>query len=561
MDPRLPAPRSSKAIGLLVAVAVVLVVFTGVSTVLTFQSTGSVISSLDWARHSEEVILALQAFSSRLDRVDSYSRLTQSSADPDYARGLLTASVQAVDRAKQVEDLVHDNPDQEARAKLLVKQAEDLRSAVESARTGAGVPFNLILDCRETATHLNDAENQLLSDRRTLSNQAQDRIVLIRFGYAAGFMTVLAIPFFFLFRDALRRHRFELQMHETNLELARTVSTMERNAHESRLIASAREELQLCMSVGDIYRCAARFFPKLLPETSGALCIINNSWQNVEIASAWNTPSDLLTGFSLDSCCSLRSGGRLRWRRPGYSEVHCGHFQYGAPDNYLCMQLSAYGETLGILYVECHSAAIAEAVEDRLAPLQDLADLVSLSAASLNLRTRLESQSIRDGLTNLFNRHFMEIALERELRRAARHQKDVAVMMLDVDHFKIFNDTYGHDAGDMVLREVADCLTANTRSEDVVCRYGGEEFVAILPDISAENAVERANLLRRRIHEIVLRHRGNPLRQITISVGIAMFPRDADTMEVLLRTADRALYEAKATGRDRVVTSESLAAI
>lgn len=561
MDRDIPAPRTSRAIALLVAVAVVLVVFTGVSTVLTFQSTGSVIFNLDWARHSEEVILALQQFNSRLDRIDSYSRLTQTSPDPDFSRGLQTASAQLIDRARQIEDLVRDNPDQEARAVVLMKSALDIRKVAQSAAPGNGVPFNLILNCREAATHLNDAESQILSDRRAASTQAQSRIVLIRFGYAAGFMTVLAIPFFFLFRDALRRGHFELQLRETNLQLARTVSTLERNAGESRLIATAREELQLCTSVADIYRCAARFFPRLLPETSGALCIINNSWQNVEIAASWNTTTELLTGFTLDSCCSLRSGGRLRWRRPGYSEVHCGHFQQTAPENYLCMQLSAYGETLGILYVECPSTAVADSVEDRLVPLQDMADLVSLSAASLNLRTRLENQSIRDGLTNLFNRHFMEIALDRELRRATRHQKEVAVMMLDVDHFKVFNDTYGHDAGDMVLREAAECLSANTRSEDIVCRYGGEEFVVILPDISVEHAIERANLLRRRVHEIVLRHRGTPLRQITISVGIAMFPRDADSMEVLLRNADRALYEAKAAGRDRVVASQTLAAI
>jgi diguanylate cyclase (GGDEF)-like protein len=152
----------------------------------------------------------------------------------------------------------------------------------------------------------------------------------------------------------------------------------------------------------------------------------------------------------------------------------------------------------------------------------------------------------------------MEIALDREIRRAERHQKQVAVLMLDVDHFKQFNDTYGHEAGDTVLREVADTLRQSVPAEGVVCRFGGEEFVAILPELSMDAGLALAELLRQRVSEIRVRSRGESLREITISIGVAVYPQNAESLEELLRVADRALYEAKHQGRNRVIAAESI---
>jgi diguanylate cyclase (GGDEF)-like protein len=197
-------------------------------------------------------------------------------------------------------------------------------------------------------------------------------------------------------------------------------------------------------------------------------------------------------------------------------------------------------------------------VDANSGPLQELIELASISIAGLNLRARLEHQSIRDGLTGLFNRHFMEIALDRELRRAARHNKPVAIMMLDIDHFKQFNDTYGHEAGDTVLRELGDALLQAVRNEDILCRFGGEEFVAIFPELSLAAAMERAEYLRRMVSEIRVRSRGESLREITLSIGVAVYPQHAETLEEIMRAADRALYEAKHLGRNRVVPAESV---
>jgi len=151
----------------------------------------------------------------------------------------------------------------------------------------------------------------------------------------------------------------------------------------------------------------------------------------------------------------------------------------------------------------------------------------------------------------------MELALDRELRRAISQNKPLAIMMLDLDHFKQFNDTYGHEAGDAVLRELGEALLQSVRDEDIVCRYGGEEFIAILPEVSLETAMDRAEAIRCVVSEMRIRNRGEILRETTISIGVAVYPRHGDTLEEIMRAADRALYEAKHLGRNRVVTAES----
>ena len=166
---------------------------------------------------------------------------------------------------------------------------------------------------------------------------------------------------------------------------------------------------------------------------------------------------------------------------------------------------------------------------------------------------KLEGQSIRDGLTGLFNRNFMEIALERELHRAVRKGMPLAVLMLDVDHFKQLNDTMGHEAGDVVLREVAECYRRALRDEDVICRYGGEEFVVIMPDATEAIALERAERVRTAVSEIRMHFRGELIRSVTVSVGVAMFPEAGRDGSELLRLADGALYRAKNSGRNQVM--------
>jgi len=181
------------------------------------------------------------------------------------------------------------------------------------------------------------------------------------------------------------------------------------------------------------------------------------------------------------------------------------------------------------------------------------AELAQRNREAALLREKLQEQAMRDKLTGLYNRHYVEEWFGQELRRAQRHGRPIAAIMLDIDHFKRFNDTFGHEAGDLVLRELAGVLGRSTRGSDIASRYGGEEFLVLLPECAFDAARSKAEQLREEIARLELRYDDQPLGPVTVSLGVAAFPDHAKESEELLRCADDALYLAKQTGRNRVV--------
>ncbi len=175
-----------------------------------------------------------------------------------------------------------------------------------------------------------------------------------------------------------------------------------------------------------------------------------------------------------------------------------------------------------------------------------------MALANMKLKEILQSLSVRDGLTGLFNRRYMEETLEREFAQADRNGKSVGIVMLDVDHFKKFNDTYGHEAGDLILIEMANLLSSHIRKFDVVCRYGGEEFLIIFPNTTISKTLERAEMIRHEIEDLKLSYNGHILH-ITVSLGTANYPDNGMTPDEVVKMADDALYRAKAEGRNRTV--------
>jgi len=224
----------------------------------------------------------------------------------------------------------------------------------------------------------------------------------------------------------------------------------------------------------------------------------------------------------------------------------------------------ARGDTLGILHVQYDRSASAGGTEafetlqqsqKRLA--MAVAGQVGLSLGSLRMWETLRDQSIRDPLTGLFNRRFLQESLEREWQRAKRKNLPLSVVILDLDRFKRFNDVFGHDAGDAILRSMAELFRKHYRREDVVCRYGGEEFAIILPESSARDAAKRSEELRLAAKKLQVLHKGKPLDAVTLSIGVAAYPEHASTVEELLRIADACLYKSKSAGRNRVTTASS----
>jgi diguanylate cyclase (GGDEF)-like protein len=226
----------------------------------------------------------------------------------------------------------------------------------------------------------------------------------------------------------------------------------------------------------------------------------------------------------------------------------------------LCIPLAAQGETLGIVCL------VAEASEFLNAPVPtsesnvqlavSMAEQAALSFANVNLRERLHAQAICDPLTGLFNRRYLDEYLEREVSNAGRRNRPLGIIMLDVDRFKKFNDLFGHDAGDTVLKELGDYLMKFIRRGDLACRYGGEEFTLILPESSLEDTRRRAEELRTSIQQLSIKHREIMLEKVTLSIGLAAFPEHGTTPSELLGAADGALLRAKGEGRDRVLVGQ-----
>lgn len=197
----------------------------------------------------------------------------------------------------------------------------------------------------------------------------------------------------------------------------------------------------------------------------------------------------------------------------------------------------------------------SSAVSALVVACSDSATALALSLANLKLRETLRTQAIRDELTGLYNRRYMEETLTRELARAVRTGSPLSLIMFDVDHFKTYNDTYGHAGGDALLRALGAAATASFRKSDVVCRYGGEEFVVVMPDAAIDGALARAEVLRLAVKQLAVHLHGKSLGAVTISSGVAAFPADAQDAHTLHAAADEALYSSKRNGRDRVTAA------
>ncbi|TAN52690.1 MAG: GGDEF domain-containing protein, partial [Betaproteobacteria bacterium] len=214
-------------------------------------------------------------------------------------------------------------------------------------------------------------------------------------------------------------------------------------------------------------------------------------------------------------------------------------------------------ETLGILHLLDSAATSDTAAAERTAEkgklAKILADNIGLGIANLKLRESMRNLSIRDPLTGLFNRRYMEEALALELHRSKRNAAQLAVIMIDIDHFKRFNDNFGHDGGDAVLRSLGNFLKNQVRGSDIACRYGGEEFILILSPSTAEGARLRAEKIRADAEQLSVNHAGRDLGAITLSLGVAVFPDHASEAAATVKAADVALYQAKSGGRNRVV--------
>jgi diguanylate cyclase (GGDEF)-like protein/PAS domain S-box-containing protein len=361
-------------------------------------------------------------------------------------------------------------------------------------------------------------------------------------------------------RDITERKKVEGELQKVNEHLSSYVTELEQRNRETELFSEMVSLLQACVTIEEVHSVTGRLARELFAHDSGAMYLLNPARKLLEPVAIWGDGKTSDQGISARECWSLRLGKMylVDSCTPG---MLCSHVKLPLQTASLCIPLMAQGETLGLLHLlfsPTWFSTSGDARERQKRHKQQLAiavaENIALSLANFKLRDTLYIQSIHDYLTGLFNRRYMAELLEKELHRMARKKQSAGIIIIDVDRFKSFNDRYGHEAGDMVLREFSLFLRKNIREEDFACRYGGDEFVIILPETSLENARQRAEQLRQGVKKLDIQFRGDVLDRVTLSLGVAVYPHHGLTAEMLLRTADAALYRAKAEGRDRVVT-------
>lgn len=348
--------------------------------------------------------------------------------------------------------------------------------------------------------------------------------------------------------DISDRKAAEAKMLSINYQLSRTVNALEKRDRELTILNRMNDLLLASQRQAEIYQVIRLTSISLFPGLAGALAILHSETRLLKTVVTWGPGSPIQPEFHIDDCWGMRQG------RP-HEATHveegllCGHLTKFPRQGSFCLPLVVQGKTLGLLWSEFPQGEDREGMRSLLI---SLGDAIKLALSNLELREALHEQAIRDPLTKLFNRRYFTEIISREMARAERSQKSLSVAIIDLDHFKSLNDRFGHDAGDRVLVEMGRLLRERVRESDVAFRFGGEEFLLMLPETDIPGALQCLDNLRESLKEMRIHHEGQAIGTVTLSAGIAEYPVHGATHEDLVRAADRALYAAKDSGRDNI---------
>lgn len=546
--------------GLLLAAALLLSV-----GIFVIRGARQFVSSSTWVEHTHELITALEHVYATVKDVEADQRGYLLTGRTELEQEFLFNLPAARAAAAGVARLVADNPEQAARAAQLEQLVEKrLKASLETyttyknagfeqARTtvAAGAGIDLMNRIRELHKTMIAHERDLLARRVAL---AQTNARVLEFSAAIGLgvgLVLFGLVARRLLSEVRERRRAEERTAGANAELTRSIEELAMREDHTRQLGRYGGMLQSCRTVAEAIDVSRQAISRLLPDGGFALYLIRASQDLAERIDAWgDRAASAATLFPPQDCWALRRGQPFESDDAAHG-VRCAHM--GAVDATsawaICIPLVAHGEMLGLLNFSCRSRPPATQ-QDLMAAV---AEHLSLALSNLRLQDSLRTQSIRDPLTGLYNRRYLEESLTRELARCDRVTKPLSVLMVDLDHFKRFNDTHGHDGGDALLTHAGRVLQAHCRAEDIACRYGGEEFTVILPEVDAELARDRAEQIRSSVETLGVRHRRERLGSVTASIGVATFPESSRDAGELLRRADAALYKAKQQGRNRVV--------
>jgi diguanylate cyclase (GGDEF)-like protein len=454
-------------------------------------------------------------------------------------------------RAKNFQDLKRKAEYSLERSAGTIAVMQDKGFAAAVARIKSGEGKARMDRVRAAAEHFKSIE---INNLHTLARREVEIVeynnYLLIFLTAVGFL-LFSSAFVILTRSAAANKRTQEklnELHQQTLQYTETLATRNKIKNiQSRLV----DVLHSVISPEEAYTAIGKYCVQLFPDNPGVLFIRSNSKDYFDVKANWSNMS--MDGFEPSECWAARSNHAYLYD-PAKDALPCLH----VPGNHvatLCIPIASTDEMIGTLTLFGTQDGSGEKLPVKPEVEELAAEIVSqigLALTNLRLRESLRNSSIIDALTGLYNRRYLDETLPREIARAQRANQEVGLIMLDVDHFKSFNDNYGHEAGDMVLREIGVAIKKISRISDLACRFGGEELMIMMPQADLDITTERAELIRQEIRKISLTYGGHALPAVTASFGIAVFPLHGYLVEDLLRIADSALYRAKAKGRDRL---------
>jgi diguanylate cyclase (GGDEF)-like protein len=406
-----------------------------------------------------------------------------------------------------------------------------------------------------------------------------------------AFSLRLALTQYHQHQEIAQRKAAQIQLTASHQKIGRLLDDAQRQTSEITQISELGSVLHASASREEVYRLIPERLRRLFPNASGSVSILSPSRNRVESLAQWGVLCPAGEIFSVDQCWALRRGC-MHTQEGGPTAVRCFHLRGEGPS--VCIPLIANGDAIGLLIIQNNDVQDNDVQNNDLqnVDLQNVdsqnddfatqttesdtgsgtftrrrqlaatvSEHIALAIANVNLREALRAQAVRDPLTGLYNRRYMQEFLDRELHSARRKCRPLAVMMLDLDHFKRYNDNFGHAAGDNALATVGELLLHSVRAEDIACRYGGEEFTLILPECSLRQAMVRAEGIRRRVQELRSQIEARPTDPLTISIGVAAFEETTDRVDLLLKFADDALYLAKRAGGNHVTAASPAVAL
>jgi diguanylate cyclase (GGDEF)-like protein len=549
--------------GLLIAVACGIL---AVNSAVLYASLTSLVDTANRVKHSLDVKDELAQIAFEMASAESGQRgyiLTASIAylDPYYRA---TNTVRG--RLNRLRALVSDNDQQVAKVgqidQLITQKFAEMAETIVAQSTGnsAGATA-LVLRNRgegiarkfhEAIGTMEEDEEVLLVERQEQADIARQAAFLTLAGFMATIAGLLATLYYLIKREINRKILASEELEILAGQLQERQDNLVRERNEVSQLNEASNFLQSCEDMAEISAVMGSFLAKMFPGHAGTIYTTAPSRNRLDLLSAWGSAEgDAPQHFTPQQCWGLRRG-QVHTHSTDDVSPSCEHFSVAAKyEATLCIPLAAHGETLGLLTL-VHDATLQDAGEDIRRRAEMVARQVGLTLSNIRLRESLRDQSIRDPMTKAFNRRHLEAVVEMEFARAERFKRPLSIAMLDIDHFKRYNDTHGHQSGDAALIAVSQHIQSNLRGTDWLFRYGGEEFLILLSESDAADASTRLDALRASISEMGITVDGVSLPHVTVSCGVAGLDASGTTFSELVAAADEALYEAKRSGRNQV---------